>query len=357
MGADKGYICKAANVFIAKTENRRDIKIDERTICMVNMDSIIGVNDNTDGIIGKFFYYSIAGILVPRQEFENLGMALGLPKFKPAKASKSGAYRTATTAIKDKVTVKDVAGKVTYQIYCRDNTKEDKDKISRQLVKETLSARTNDYTKLANIIFDKETETVYSENETYDVDVDVQSYCRKAQELYEKFCDCYTTEQVTAVIDDQLSRMQANKISVKGNLFFVPNQYLPLLNILEDYIESLAKYNLNNDCFIVCNSMHVVDSERQREKMAEEFYNNYKRDIELYQKSIQKFIDSGGTSAAVTERWLKKIDALNKKKDTYESILRQRLDNLDKDYSLLKMQAQELIVRNSKAQIKLPLAA
>ena len=43
----------------------------------------------------------------------------------------------------------------------------------------------------------------------------------------------------------------------------------------------------------------MVDSERQREKMAEEFYNNYKRDIDLYQKSFQKFIDSGGTSPTV----------------------------------------------------------
>ena len=35
--------------------------------------------------------------------------------------------------------------------------------------------------------------------------------------------------------------MQANKISVKGNLFFIPNQYLPLLNILDDYIKDYAR--------------------------------------------------------------------------------------------------------------------
>ena len=150
---------------------------------MVNMNEIIGVDISTEGIIGKFFYYSIAGILVPRQEFENIGIALGLSKVKPAKASKSGAYRTATTAIKDKVIVKDGSSKITYQIYCRDNTKEDKDRISRQLVKETLGARTNDYTKLANIIFDKETETVYSENGIFDADINVKAYCEQAQEL------------------------------------------------------------------------------------------------------------------------------------------------------------------------------
>ena len=103
--------------------------------------------------------------------------------------------------------------------------------------------------------------------------------------------------------------------------------------------------------------MHVVDSERQCEKMAEEFYNNYMRDIEMYQKSIQKFIDSGGTSPTVIERWIKKINALNQKKSIYEDILRQSLDNLDKDYALLKMQAQELIVRNNNSQISMPLVA
>ena len=60
--------------------------------------------------------------------------------------------------------------------------------------------------------------------------------------------------------------------------------------------------------------MHVVDSERQRSKMAEEFYNNYKRDIEMYQKGIQGFIDNGGTHKEVIGRLIKKIDALLQKK-------------------------------------------
>ena len=324
---------------------------------MRNMESIIAVKDETEGIIGKIFYYSIAGILVPRQQFEDVGTALGLPKFKPAKASKSGAYRNATTAIKDTVTVKDANGAKVYRIYCRDNTKESSDSISRELIKETLGSRTNDYTKLANIIFDKQTETVYSENEAFDSDVDVQAYCREAEELYDRFCDCYTTDQVKSVIEDQLERMQANKISINGNIYFIPNQYLPSLNILEDYIETLSNYNLNTSCTIVCNSMHVVDSERQRSKMAEEFYNNFRRDIEMYEKAIQGFIDNGGTRKEVIERWLKKIDALWEKKSTYEDILKQSLNSLNSDFSTLKMQAQELMVRNSKNQMQMPLVA
>ena len=37
--------------------------------------------------------------------------------------------------------------------------------------------------------------------------------------------------------------------------------------------------------------MFVADDEKQREKMAAEFYMNYRRDIEAYEERIQHFID------------------------------------------------------------------
>lgn len=134
-----------------------------------------------------------------------------------------------------------------------------------------------------------------------DSDVDVRAYCRVTKELYDRFCDAYITDRVKSVIEDQLECMQAKMISINGNIYFVPNQYLPMLNILEDYIETLSNYNLNNECTIVCNNMHVVDSERKSVKMTGEFYNNFKRDIEMYQKSIQGFIDNCGTRKEVID--------------------------------------------------------
>lgn len=53
--------------------------------------------------------------------------------------------------------------------------------------------------------------------------------------------DSYTISQT------DIDRMQANKISIHGNLYFIPNPYLPLLNILEDYIDAISKHNLNDD--------------------------------------------------------------------------------------------------------------
>lgn len=316
------------------------------------MENFIAVQEKTDGIIGKFLYYSTSNILIERSKFIEIGQSFGLPKYKPAKDSKSGIYRTATTAIKDRIQVKDGNGTQVYRIYCRDNKKEDTTHIYRELVKETMNSRTNEYKKLANIIFDKETETIYCDNKVYDVDVNVQEYCCRAMELYERLCTCYTTDHVESVIQDQLDRMQANKISIHGNLYFIPNPYLPLLNILEDYIDAISKHNLN-DGLVMSNSMFVVDDERQRQKMTEEFYANYKRDIEFYQQRVQHFIDSGCDSKAVIGRWIQKIQNLQQKKKIYEDVLKRQLDALNSDYAMLQMQSEELRIRNIHGQIQL----
>lgn len=318
---------------------------------MSNMEIFITVQEKPDGIIGKFLYYSTSNILIERSKFIEIGQSFGLPKYKPAKESKSGTYRTATTAIKDCIQVKDGNGTQVYRFYCRDNKKEDTARIYRELVKETMNSRTNDYKKLANIIFDKEGKTIYRDNKVYDVDVNVQEYCRRAMELYECLCTCYTTDHVEAVIQDQLYRMQANKISVHDNLYFILNPYLPLLNILEDYIDAISKHNLN-DGLIMSNFMFVVDDEHQRQKMTEEFYANYKRDIESYQQRVQHFIDSGCDSKAVIGRWIQKIQDLQQKKKIYEDVLKRQLDALNSDYAMLEMQAEELRIRNIHGQVQ-----
>lgn len=324
---------------------------------MKSMDSLMAVHQDSEGIIGKLFYYSTSSILIPKVKFIEIGQAFGLPKFKPAKESKAGAYRNATTALRERVTVEDADGRThIYRIYCRDNKKDDARLIVRELVKETPNAKTNEYKKLANICFDRENEVLFVENEIVDADVDVRKYCSLAQELYDRYCYCYTADQVDSVIDDMLQRMQANDISIKGNLFFIPKQYLSLLNLLEDYIEAISKENLNSS-MVHSNSMFVVDDERQRQKMTNEFYANYKKDIEFYQDRIQHFLDSGCDSQAVIQRWLQKINALQMKKRTYEEILQRQLDDLNSDYAMLQMQGQELAVRNVKGQTKLILAA
>lgn len=323
---------------------------------MPEMQSYMGVNEGSDGIIGKLMYYSASNILIPKNTFIELGKAFNLPKVKPARESAASAYRYATTALKDRIVSKDSGGTHIYRIYCRDNRQDTAKVICRELVKETLNSTTNNYKKLANIAFNRETEEMYYDNLEYDCDVSAQGLCGQALTLFERFRNCYNSDQADSVIQFLLGEMQAVKINIHGNLYFVPGTRLPLLNILEDYIEALSKNNLNGGN-VSSNSMFVTDDEKQRGKMAAEFYMNYRRDIEAYEERIQHFIDNGCDSPAVIERWLKKIEALKAKKATYEQVLKRRLDDLDRDFALLQMQSEELSVRAGKNQIKMPLAA
>ena len=126
--------------------------------------------------------------------------------------------------------------------------------------------------------------------------------------------------------------------------------------MLEDYIAAISEHNLN-DNHIISNSMFVVDDEKQRQKMTEEFYVNYKRNIEAYQKAIRRFINTGCDSPKVISRWMQKIATLQQKKATYEGVLQRQLDDLNSDFKMLQMQSQELQVRNIKGQTQLNLAA
>lgn len=323
---------------------------------MPEMQSYMGVNEGNSGIIGKLLYYSTSNILIPKNTFVQLGKAFNLPKVKPAKESKSSAYRYATTALKERVVTKDISGTHIYRIYCRDNKQDTSDVICRELVKETMNSTTNSYKKLANILFDRKTENMYYDNLEYDSDLDPESYCRQAITLFERFRNCYNSDHIDSVVQFLLEKMQAVKINIHGNLYFIPSTHLPLLNIFEDYLEALAKNNLNPGN-VSSNSMFVADDEKQREKMAAEFYMNYKRDIETYEERIQHFIDNGCNSPAVIARWVKKIEALKAKKETYEQVLKRQLDDLDRDFALLQMQSQELSVRAVKNQMEMPLAA
>ena len=87
--------------------------------------------------------------------------------------------------------------------------------------------------------------------------------------------------------------------------------------------------------------------------MTDEFYRNYKKELEFYQDRIQHFIENGCDSQAIIERWMQKIDTLKAKKTAYESALRKELNDLDQDFQFLQVQAGELRIRKLKGQTSL----
>ena len=123
------------------------------------------------------------------------------------------------------------------------------------------------------------------------------------------------------------------------------------VDVFEDFITLLGKLN-KNGALLMVNSFYIIDDEKQRGKMAEEFYSAVKKEIAAYQERANYLIKSGSQSPAAMDRWVLKIQGLEEKKKHYEQVLRRELDGLDDEFGTLKLLAQELQVRAQKIRFQ-----
>jgi len=317
---------------------------------MENLMAVNTNNENTGNILGKFLYFSFSNILIERSELEDICSSVNFPIDIIGRTSLTDAFRNATGDIYDRIVDKSVNGIDISRIYCRDNKKIEKDVISRELVEETLDEETNIYTKLANINYDKSSDHFSYGNFNYDSNRNIYEYCDRARKLFNLYRTCSSKRQIEGLVNRYIAAMNAVKISVHGHLFFVPKATMYMVEVLEDFIEELNRHNKVNEFnkvqnTITVNSMYVVDDAKQRSKMADEFYANVKKDIEMYQERIEYLIKSNSQSPAIMERWIIKIEALEQKKRIYEDILKQELDDLDDEFNMLKFLGSELKIR------------
>ncbi len=104
---------------------------------------------------------------------------------------------------------------------------------------------------------------------------------------------------------------------------------------------------------ISINSMYVTDHEKQRKKMVLEFYLDMAKQIQDYQERIDKLIKSGSESNAILTRWLNKVRTLEDKRYEYETILKQKLDDMDSEFDYLRLLCDEYRLHvNSKIRYK-----
>jgi regulator of extracellular matrix RemA (YlzA/DUF370 family) len=256
------------------------------------------------------------------------------------------AFRSATGDIYDSQTVKGVFGTEAFKVYCRDNQAEN-GVISRELVKETLGARTNEYKKLANITFSKDTGMEY-DSLVYDGHADAMAYCREAAELFELYRVCAGRKQIETLLESFVDSLRAVKLISHGKMFFVPREQMHRLDVFEDLIAQVEASNMHknkNRLPMDANSMYVVDDAKQRDKMAAAFYRCVKREIAEYTERASHLILSGSQSAAIMDRWVVKIEGLERKKREYEEILKRELNAIDDDFSSLGYLSQELQIR------------
>lgn len=312
---------------------------------ITNMSDLMAVKGDSGEILGKLLYFSLGNVQIERDKLLEICQSLNI-QYSGAKRknSASDAFRSATGDLYRRV----VESGHVYKVYCRDNHG-DGNTISRELVKETLGSDTNRYTKLANIQYDKSSDHFDYSNTQYDPHVDPYALCDQAGQLFELYKRCAGRKQIEGITEDYLDMMEAIKISIHGRLYFVPRDNMTLLNIFEDFVESLDNHNLNKTPLTV-NSMYVLDDQKQRDKMAAEFYNHIRKEIELYQERAEHFIMNDCQSVAIMDRWVLKIAALEEKKRHYENLLQKELDELNGEFSTLRMFSQELQVKAKRLE-------
>lgn len=311
-----------------------------------NLDRFIAVTEDTSSVLGKIVYFSLADVMVDRDKLQEICDSMGIPYYGGGRQTDSNAFRRATSDISDRIK----ADGHIYKVYCRDNEKGD-DVLSRELVKETLDASTNRYAKLANIQYIGRTGQLLLASPEYDPLVSPYQYFREAERLFEQYKRCAGRKHIETLTGNLLDAMQAVKINIHGRLYFVPYSQMEQVSLFEDFVELLNQHNLSKGELTV-NSMPVMDSEKQRKKMAAEFYTAVRKEIALYQQKVEDLIASDSRSAAIMYRWVMKIDALERKKQEYETILRQDLDQLDDEFMTLRIFSQELSRRARQCEVE-----
>ncbi len=309
-----------------------------------DMQNFVAASDgDKKHMLGKFLYFSLSNLLVEKEALSKLCDDMGITYTGGKRLSVADAFRSATGDIRERYPVTAMGGTHIYLAYCRDN-KHTADILSRELVKETLNQKTNQYEKLANISFDKRDHVFRCDNLMMDDVVDVRGCCRRAEELFELYQLCANRKQIETICTNFLRGLDATKLSIAGHMYFVPRTYMDQVDIFEDFITLLSDLNRNNTPLMV-NSFYIIDDEKQRGKMTEEFYAALKKEITTYQERCDYLIQSGSQSPVVMDRWVLKVKGLEEKKKHYEKVLQRELDGLDDEFNTLKFLAQELQVR------------
>lgn len=230
------------------------------------MDNVFDMNDfvgagqgDKKHMLGKFLYFSLANLLVEKERLSKLCEDMGVPYAGGTRVSVSDAFRSATGDIRERIPVTSTGETNIYLAYCRDN-KRVSDVLSRELVKETLNQKTNNYEKLANISYDKQDGVFRAENLVPDPHVDVPGCCRRAEELFELYQRCANRKQIGAICVNYLRGLEATKLSITGHMYFVPRTHMDKVSVFEDFITLMGSFN-QKDIPLAVNSFHLAGSD------------------------------------------------------------------------------------------------
>ncbi len=292
-----------------------------------------------DGVLGKMFVYTLPSVLVPFPELREICMSLGMDCGRIQKPSAADAFRSATGDIRERIE----DGTNIFRLYFRDNKREGVI-VRKELIKESLDVESNRYRKLASVWYDRDADVFGYGDLEPDSQVDPESYCLQAEQLFSKYRECANSSHVNTIVEHVLESLNATKSSFHGRFYFVPRDGMAQLELLEDFLDAVNRQNLQTKS-AACNSFFVVNDEKQRQKMAEDFIAVTQEEIEQYIQRIQELLNKNTQSGAIMSRWLSKAEDLARKKEYYEELLQRRMDGLSQGFASLRFYSSELELR------------
>ena len=315
------------------------------------MDNIIPEKMRTvkvDGedVLGKLLYFGLADILIEREKLIEICSDMNLPVNVGTRSSEVDSFKSATSDVCDRIIDSENGELRVRKVYCRDNDKSE-NIVSRELICETLGQNTNKYHKLANLYYNKYNRELDYTIEDYGSDLNIDEYCHNAVELFELYKRCIGRSQLENLTENFMDSMEALKINVHGKIYFVPRKHIEMVDVFEDFIIVINAHNKRAGQLTV-NSFFVADDDKQRGKMAAEFYRSARQEINSYIEKLETFISKDSSNLVLLERWITKANTLDAKKRDYETLLKSELNEIDDDYQTLRLLVQELNVRANK---------
>ena len=180
-------------------------------------DMTAAASGDSQNMLGKLLYFSLPSVLVDKDDLRQLCADMNIPYAGGNRLSVSDAFRSATGDVRDRIISEEYGERLIYQIYCRDNRRISDSVISRELVKETMHQETNQYEKLANISYDKDSQIFSYDNLAYDSQIDAMGYCRRAEELFELYQRCANRRQVETICSQYNSSREAASVIVMNS--------------------------------------------------------------------------------------------------------------------------------------------
>jgi hypothetical protein len=205
---------------------------------MVDVKNMAVIAEGNESHLGNLVWYTIAELLIPRDELRQLLLNSGLDEgFMPPEIRMPDAFRRATIAVERK---RELGNEGVVENYLIKEVSSDTKHILRFIVKETKDGKGKrlDYQPdIARLELDKTTGQMTFTAAPSSIEAEM---CLEAERLFSTFKTHHDSRSVRSMIYGILNSMAPTPVRPSGGVYFIPASYEEQLKNLVRFIQSLG---------------------------------------------------------------------------------------------------------------------